>query len=125
VARNKPQRRHTARETARNVHYLRDGTLARRLHEDGSSRRCKSRRSISCTTFSIKDWRDGLPLFGFRTNLPSQFERSTLNHNYGYASAADRPNCLTSFALNSDKIAGSDFEQPKAGPKGARQGCLE
>ena len=85
MARNKPQRRHTARETARNVHYLRDGTLARRLHEDGSSRRCKSRRSISCTTFSIKDWRDGLPLFGFRTNLALHFERSTLNHSYGLA----------------------------------------
>jgi hypothetical protein len=75
--------------------------------------------------FSFKDWGYGLPLFGFRTNLASHFERSTLNHSYGYASAADRPNCLASFALNSDKIAGSDFEQPQAGPKGGRQGCLE
>ncbi len=135
----------------------------------------KSRRSISCTTFLIKGWRDGLPLFGFRTNLgaytalqallgkcslrcatscipavvrkwdercifpgyprqiataiflgspkicprsptsslrapmpytllPSHFERSTLNHSYGYASSADRPNCLASFTLNSESF---------------------
>ena len=64
----------------------------------------KLRRSIGCMVFSFKDWRDGLPLFGFRTNLTSHFERSTLNHSYGYASAADRPNCLASFALNSESF---------------------
>jgi len=44
-----------------------------------------------------------------------------LNHSYGYASADDRPTCFASLTRNSDKIAGSDFEQPKADPKGARQ----
>jgi len=54
--------------------------------------------------FSFKELGYGLSLFGFRTNLASHFERSTLNHSYGYASAADRPNCLTSFALNSESF---------------------
>jgi hypothetical protein len=56
-------------------------------------------------------------LFGFRTNLASHFGRSRLPasrgtgasmhnarspliHSYGYGSAADRTNCLASFALN-------------------------
>ena len=43
--------------------------LARILHEGGSSRRSKSMRSISCTTFPIKARRGDLPLFGFRTKL--------------------------------------------------------
>jgi len=38
------------------------------------------------------------------TLLASHFERSTLNHSYGYASAADRPNCLASFALNPESF---------------------
>ena len=64
----------------------------------------KSRRSIGCMVFSSKGWQNGLPLFGFRTNLASHFERSTLNHSYGYASAADHPNCLASFALNPESF---------------------
>jgi hypothetical protein len=59
----------------------------------------KSRCSICCTAFLYKGWQYGLPLFGFTTILALQFERSTLNHSYGYAFAADRPNCLASFAL--------------------------
>jgi hypothetical protein len=39
-------------------------------------------------------------LFGFRTNLASHFARSPLAHSYGYGPAADRTNCLASFALN-------------------------
>jgi len=27
-----------------------------------------------------------------------------LNHSYGYASSVDRPNCLASFALNSESF---------------------
>jgi hypothetical protein len=64
----------------------------------------KLMRSISCMVFSFKGWQYGLPLFGFRPNLASHFERSTLNHSYGYASAADRPNCLASFALNPESF---------------------
>jgi hypothetical protein len=64
----------------------------------------KPRRSISCTVFSLKAWRSHLSLFGFRTNLALQFERSTLNHSYGYASAADRSNCLARFALNPESF---------------------
>jgi hypothetical protein len=85
----------------------------------------ESTRFTSCVALSFKRWRCGVHLFGFRTNLALHFERSTLNHSYGYASAAGRPNCLASFALNPDKIAWSDFEQPQAGPKGGRHGCLE
>jgi len=44
----------------------------------------------------------GLDLIGFSKNLASQFDRSPLNHSYGYASAGDRPNCFASFSLNSD-----------------------
>jgi len=44
-----------------------------------------------------------------------------LTHSYGYASADDRPTCFASLIRNSDKIAGSDFEQPKIDPKGGRQ----
>jgi hypothetical protein len=43
-----------------------------------------------------------LYLIGFRKNLASHFDRSPLNHSYGYASAGDRPNCFASFSLNSD-----------------------
>jgi hypothetical protein len=39
-------------------------------------------------------------LFGLRTNLASHFVRSPLSHSYGYDSAGDRTNCLTSFARN-------------------------
>jgi len=60
-------------------------------------------------------------LFGFRPNLALHLGRSPLNHSYGYASADDRPTCFAGLTRNSDKIAGSDFEQPKADPKGARQ----
>ena len=38
-------------------------------------------------------------LFGFRLNLPSHLERSSLSHSYGYASADDRPTCFASFTL--------------------------
>jgi len=41
-------------------------------------------------------------LIGFSKNLASHFDRSPLNHSYGYASAGDRPNCFASFSLNSD-----------------------
>ena len=44
-----------------------------------------------------------------------------LTHSYGYASAGDRPTCFASLTQNSDKIAWSDFEQPKADPEGERQ----
>jgi hypothetical protein len=64
----------------------------------------KSGGLTGCMVFSLKDWGYGLSLFGFRTNLASHFERSTLNHSYGYASSADRPNCLASFALNSESF---------------------
>jgi hypothetical protein len=64
----------------------------------------KSGRSIGCMVFSFKNWGYGLPLFGFRTNLALHFERSTLNHSYGYASTVDRPNCLASFALKSESF---------------------
>ena len=60
----------------------------------------RPRCSISCMALSFKSWQYALSLFGFRTNLALHFERSTLNHSYGYASSADRPNCLASFALN-------------------------
>jgi hypothetical protein len=53
---------------------------------------------------AFKGWQYGLPLFGFRPNLALHFERSTLKHSYGYASAADRPNCLASFALNPESF---------------------
>jgi hypothetical protein len=59
---------------------------------------------MSCAMISFKAWRYRWPLFGFRTKLASHFERSTLNHSYGYASAADRPNCLASFALNPESF---------------------
>ena len=64
----------------------------------------KSGGSIDCMVFSFEEWGYGLHLFGFRTNLASHFERPTLNHSYGYASSADRPNCLASFALNSESF---------------------
>jgi hypothetical protein len=50
-------------------------------------------------------------LFGFSTNLASHFARSPLSHSYGYGSAADRTNCLASFALNPEpfvKYAGQN-----------------
>jgi len=43
-----------------------------------------------------------LYLIGFSKKLASHFDRSPLNHSYGYASAGDRPNCFASFSLNSD-----------------------
>jgi len=62
-------------------------------------------------------------LFCFMKNLALHLERSPLNHSHNYDTAGDHPTCLARFSLNSDKIAGSDFEQPKAGPKGRRAGC--
>jgi len=41
-------------------------------------------------------------LIGFSKKLTSHFDRSPLNHSYGYASAGDHPNCFASFSLNSD-----------------------
>ena len=41
-------------------------------------------------------------LIGFSKNLASHFERSPLNHSYGYASVGGRANCFASFSLNSD-----------------------
>jgi len=54
-------------------------------------------------------------------NRASHLERWPLNHSKHYGSTDDHSICLTRFPLNSDKIAWSDFEQPKAGPKGAGQ----
>jgi len=58
--------------------------------------------SGSCIKFerSIDDF--SLGLFGFRPNLTLHFGRSALTHSYGYDSAPDRPNCLTSFALKTE-----------------------
>ena len=64
-------------------------------------------------------------LFGFWPNLASHLGRSSLSHSYGYASTDDRPTCFASLTQNSDKIAWSDFEQPKAGPLGRKAGRLE
>jgi hypothetical protein len=43
-----------------------------------------------------------LYLIGFRKILASHFDRSPLNHSFGYALAGDHPNCFTSISLKSD-----------------------
>ncbi len=55
------------------------------------------------------------------TLLPSHFERSTLNHSYGYASSAGRPNCLASFALNSESSCNIRAKWPDTLPRAHQQ----
>lgn len=50
-------------------------------------------------------------LFGYRNNLASHPERSTLNHSCGYASAANHPTCLASLYQNSNPGVKRELER--------------
>jgi len=43
-------------------------------------------------------------LSGFAAHLASHFGRSFENHSYGYACSNDRPNCIASYAANSESF---------------------
>ncbi len=65
-------------------------------------------------------------LFGSWPTLALHLDRSFLRHSYSYASADDRPICFARATQDSDKIAGSDFQQRSVAtlaPQGRRAGC--
>jgi hypothetical protein len=78
--------------------------------EVGSPHTARRRYGLGYLIFKISELqrklakleKNSLYLIGFSKNLASHFDRSPLNHSYGYASAGDRPNCFASFSLNSD-----------------------